>query len=508
MASRHRRTPTGWAGLIALLVAATLATACTGAGPAGDAGPVWKPSAHAPHTFDGNWPTFDGDSARSGANSGETAITPGTVSQLHRLWAATLPEVADSTPILLHDLALPDGLRHDVLYLTTRAGSLVALDAATGAQLWVARTAGPHLTNASPVSDPPHAYVYSYGLDGLLHRYRATTGAEVTGGIWPVTITRMTATEKESSALNADGGYVYVTTSGYVGDAPPYQGHVVAIDLAGGRAHVFNTLCADRTHVLAPGECPEDRSGVWARAGVVVDSASGNLFVTTGNGPFDANLGGHDWGDSVLELSEDGSHLVDSYTPASAAGLERRDADLGSASPALLPAIPRSRTPYLAVQASKDSLLRLLNRQNLSGQGGPGHVGGELQTIATPGSCPVLTQPAVWTDASGAIWLFVTDGCALGGYQAVTTDHGDTTLRQVWSVPHGATSPIVAGGVLFTATQGQITALDPHTGRQLWSSADPAAGGTIGGIHWESPIVVGGRLYCSDESGQLSAYGL
>ena len=35
-------------------------------------------------------------------------------------------------------------------------------------------------------------------------------------------------------------------TGGYYGDAPPYDGHVVAIDRTSGRiAHVFNTECSN-----------------------------------------------------------------------------------------------------------------------------------------------------------------------------------------------------------------------------------------------------------------------
>jgi len=34
------------------------------------------------------------------------------------------------------------------------------------------------------------------------------------------------------------------------------------------------------------------------------------------------------------------------------------------------------------------------------------------------------------------------------------------------------------------------------------------AGRTIGPVHWESPIVVNGWVYCSDENGQLTAYAL
>ena len=53
--------------------------------------------------------------------------------------------------------------------------------------------------------------------------------------------------EKIASALNLSRGLLLVTTGGYIGDAPPYQGHVVAIDAGSGRiAHVWNSLCSNR----------------------------------------------------------------------------------------------------------------------------------------------------------------------------------------------------------------------------------------------------------------------
>ena len=60
----------------------------------------------------------------------------------------------------------------------------------------------------------------------------------------------------------------------------------------------------------------------------------------------------------------------------------------------------------------------------------------------------------------------------------------------------------------LVATDHQVFALDPLTGHQLWNSTDASAGGSIGGIHWQSPIVVNGRLYCADQDGHLTAYGL
>ena len=60
-------------------------------------------------------------------------------------------------------------------------------------------------------------------------------------------MTRDASHEKLGAALNIDGPDVIVATSGYFGDAPPYQGHVVLIDRASGRVQaVFNTLCSDR----------------------------------------------------------------------------------------------------------------------------------------------------------------------------------------------------------------------------------------------------------------------
>src|SRR5262249_28326092 len=123
-----------------------------------------------------------------------------------------------------------DKSTRDVLYVTTDKGTLLAIDAASGAQLWAAtpKSDNPKYTKASPAADPARGLVYSYGLDGKVHRFRATTGQEVQGEGWPVRVTRMPLSEKVSAGLSLANGYLYVTTASFSGDAPPYQGHVVA----------------------------------------------------------------------------------------------------------------------------------------------------------------------------------------------------------------------------------------------------------------------------------------
>src|SRR5207253_1213463 len=138
------------------------------------------------------------------------------------------------------------------------------------------------------------------------------------------------------------------------------------------------------------------------------------------------------WGDSVLELNANATTLLDSYTPTNQDYLNSNDLDLGSSAPALLPQQPTSSTPYLAVQAGKDGQLRLLNRRNLSGTGHPGALGGELQLLAAPGSCEVLTAPVVWQDSSGKVWLFVANDCGLGAYNLVTDGSGRSALVSAW----------------------------------------------------------------------------
>ncbi|HEX5502121.1 MAG TPA: PQQ-binding-like beta-propeller repeat protein [Thermomicrobiales bacterium] len=478
---------------------ATAAGATTAAG----GSPVAPPAPPAAGAKPGDWLRFGYDPARGGVNPEPQPFGPDTVGRFRRHWAVKLPAVADSSPALLRGVPTPGGVK-DVLYVTTRDGRLLALDAADGALLWSKQPSGPKITHSSPAVDPARQVVYAYGLDGSLHQYRAATGDELTGNGWPVRITTMTQTEKESSSLNIAGGKVYVTTSGYLGDAPPYQGHVVVVDQATGAARVFNSLCADQHRLLNDGDCQEQQSGIWARAGAVVDPVTGDIYATTGNGDF--NPKANDYGDTVLRLSPDGARLLDSYTPADYQRLDEDDVDLGSTAPALLPRIPNSKTPLLLIQGGKDGQLRLVNRENMSGQGGPGHVGGEVQLIEAKG-CATFTQPVVWTAPDGALWVFVAGQCGLDGYQVLTDAGGATRLSLAWNVPGRGTTPVLAGGVLFLATEGAVLAVNPASGARLWTSAGPAAGGTIGDIHWQSVIVSGGVLYVADERGMLYAYG-
>jgi hypothetical protein len=146
--------------------------------------------------------------------------------------------------------------------------------------------------------------------------------------------------------------------------------------------------------------------------------------------------------------------------------------------------------------------VRLLNRDDLSGQGGPSHTGGELQILNVPQGGEVLTQPAVWVNpADQGVWVFIANGNGISGLELGVSPGGTPSLVSRWTNPAGGTSPVIANGILYYAGSGAIRALDPTTGNSLWSDTT-----NVGGIHWESPIVVQGHVYLTDESGHLIAW--
>jgi outer membrane protein assembly factor BamB len=457
---------------------------------------------------DGDWTTFDYNAQRSGVGPADTGIRDGNLGTLRRR-VVHLDGTVDSTAIQLHAIEV-HGRRRDVIVVTTTYGKTIALDPGTGERLWeytpadIARYAGSaQVTTASPVADPDRRYVYAASPDGLIHKLAVTTGREVRSGGWPARVTFDPTREKIASPLNISGGAVVAVTGGYYGDAPPYQGHVVLIDRASGRVlRVWNSLCSDRHYLInPPSSCPVSDSAIWGRAGAVIEPGTHRILVATGNAPFN---GATDWGDSVLELSPDAASLLHNWTPTDQAQLNANDTDLGSTAPALLPERGGVR---LAVQGGKAGTLALLDLDRLNGtrSGASPRTGGELQEISAPGGAGVFTAPAVWT-SGGRTYVFVASDSGTSAY--VFGANG--RLAVAWQLNTPGTSPVLAGGLLYVYDEadGGLVVRAPATGRML--AAFPAGTG-----HWNSPIVVGGRIILPEgnymahaRSGVLNIYHL
>ena len=411
-----------------------------------------------------DWPLYGYDAARHSV-SPDARITAANVGGLRRL-RVRLDGTVDSAPIYV-----AGGVRgRDAFVVTTTYGRTEALDADSGRVLWrftppsYASLAGSYrITNATPALASDRRAVYAAAPDGRIRKLRLSDGRV----LWTTRITLDPTHEKITSSLNVSRGLVLATTGGYIGDAPPYQGHVVSMsERTGVVAHVWNSLCSDRSRLIVPSTCGSSDSAIWSRNGAAVDPATGDLVVATGNAPFDGRT---DWGDSVLVLSPDASRLLRHYTPADHDHLNSADLDLGSTSPALLPG-------GLALQGGKDGKLRLLDLRRLPGA--TAATGGEVQVVPTPGSRMMFSEPAIY---QGKWALISTDGGTQGWLLR------GRRLHQVWSNAFGGTSPVVVGGLLYVAGNGAVKVYRPTTGRQV-ATLD------TGDVHWQSPIVADGRV--------------
>ena len=419
-----------------------------------------------------DWTQFGWDLANSNASTSPTGITAQNVASLSRR-QVHLDGTVDSSAIYLHGVTV-NGSKHDVFFMTTTYGKTIAVDANQGAVLWEytppdyeSWAGSRQITNSTPVADPDRQYIYSAAPDGSIRKLAVSDGHV----LWTTAITLLPVREKIASPLKVFRGHIIAVTGGYIGDQPPYQGHVAILDAQTGKLlHVWNTLCSNRPGLLDPKSCHDTQSAIWGRAGAVIDAATGNIFVATGNGPYDGKTS---WGDAVIELNPDATEMLGNYTPTNNAELNARDLDIGSTSPVLLGG------DFLA-QGGKDALIRLLSIKAIAGTAA--HVGHELQTVSTPSGIRLLTAPAVWHD-QGKTWMFAADN---GGTAAWTFETGNLVAR--WKNNYSGTSPVVAGGLLYVyGSQGGLRVYDPAKGTQI---ADLECGGG----HWNSPIVVDGKI--------------
>jgi hypothetical protein len=430
------------------------------------------PPARASARADGDWPLFGRVPARTSAAASSQGLRRDAVGRLRRI-ALTVPGTVDSTPIYLGGVRVA-GAQRDVFVVTTTYGRTLALDARDGRVLWTFTPPGiggwagtARITNASPAADPGRRWVFTASPDGLVHRLAVRNGRESPSGRWPVRVTLDPTHEKLTSSFNVSGPLLVVATGGYLGDAPPYQGHVVTIDRTSGRIRaVFNTLCSDRHRIIDPRTCPSSDSAIWARSGVTVEPRTGNLLVATGNGPYD---GRRDFGDSVLRLTPTASRLLGHWAPANQRQLELSDADLGSTGPVV--------AGRVVVQSGKDARIHVLTRGLRL-----------VQQLPTPGGLGMFSAPAVWRHA-GSTTVFATTAGGTAAYAV-----RGRRLHLTWHNGTAGTSPVVVGDLLLVQDQnGGLVVYRAADGLQLARLTTAAA-------HWQSPVPGGGRILVAEGS--------
>ncbi len=355
------------------------------------------------------------DFANTGQNLQETALTPallrsGRFGLLFRIPvdASVGPNTPHNLsgseiyaqPLYLAGMPLPDGRRRNVLFVATEHDSVYAFDADTGAVIWKradfvdGQTRQPFPGNSdlqpeigitgTPVIDPATGTLYVVVLTmenggstpsdfhQRLYALDCATGANKFAPGFPVEITATSTgtegrpetgpirfrpdMENQRCGLVLNAGKVYVAWASYR-DQGPYHGWMIAYDARSGavRATFNDSPSADR-----------DGAGIWQSGGSPSIDAAGNVYISTGNGIFDAPTG--NWGECFLKLDGDTLKVKDYFCPFNHVGLDRGDADLGTSGLLLLPdAVGSPQHRHLMFSGGKVGMLSLVDRDALGG---------------------------------------------------------------------------------------------------------------------------------------------
>jgi hypothetical protein len=223
---------------------------------------------------------------------------------------------------------------------------------------------------------------------------------------------------------------------------------------------------------------------------------------------------------------------LDNYTPPNYQGLMLNDNDLGSTSVAIIPTSMTQNYTYkhLGIQSGKDSNLRILDLDDMDLQNGPlwdpshGNAESALYSHGLPQGNEVKTQPMVWQNPNDqTVMVIVANDFGISASQLIG-DVGtgnpmlSSTTAASWekdgdafSPQHGnkfgGGSPVIANGVLYYASGSGLLALDAATGSILAIRTDMGVPISMPGLFKkQSPVVVNGRVYITDENAKLWVY--
>lgn len=353
--------------------------------------------------------TYHNDNARTGQHLQESVLTPANVNstKFGKLASFAVDGYIYAQPLYMTNVNI-GGQLHNVVFVATEHDSVYAFDAdsASGAApLWHTSFINPAAgvttvssndvscgdlipeigITSTPVIDPASGTLFvvaktkengSYFF--RVHALDITTGAEkinpqVIAPTFPGTaapndnngnVTFDAFVEHQRSALLLDNGVIYVSFASHC-DNGNYHGWLVAYDAG--------TLELTAAYNSTP---DGTMGGIWQSGGGPAADASGNVFAITGNGTFDANSGGRNYGDSFLKLAGGSLTLSDYFAPYNQAALDAGDMDLGSGPPLLLPD-QVTGPPHLLVSAGKEGTIYLVNRDDM----GHFHVGDDSQIV-------------------------------------------------------------------------------------------------------------------------------
>jgi hypothetical protein len=497
--------------------------------------------------------TYHNDNLRTGQNVNETILTPANVTSatFGKLFALTVDGQVFAQPLYLPGVTLGTQV-HNLLFVATEHDSVYAWDADTSSSTPIWQTsfinpsagvtpipcgeaaAGDCATitpefgiTSTPVIDSSTGTLYVVagtkevfsGTTSYVYRLHAlstTTGQEKFGG--PVVIQASAGSvnlvakqELQRPGLLLVNGVVYIGFGSH-GDQVPFYGWLLG--------YSANNI---QNRVMAFNAAPSGGgASIWQSGCAPAADANGSIYFLTGNGAFDANTGGLDYGDSVVKLNANGT-VADYFTPSDQASLNSTDTDLGSSGLVLLPDQPGTFA-HLLIAGGKQGVIYSVNRDNLGKFNTAGNQ--NIQSLAAlsagPASGGLFGSPAFWNgNLYFSAWNDNVKAFHLSNGMLTKTSQSAIQLAFPGSTPsvsaNGASNGIVwiieadvlNDTVLTTVPPAVLRAYDAtNLGVELYDSNQAGSRDTAGGaVKFAVPTIVNGKVYVGNRN-QVTVYGL
>jgi hypothetical protein len=506
-----------------------------------------------------DYTTYHFDAQRDGWNPYESTLNTTNVASGGFGPLFTIPTDAQvyAQPLYVSSLTLPDTTVHNVLYVATTNDTLYAFDADTGATLWqdtfintkagINNVTAGNVDNANvyptigivgtPVIDRTADAIFvvttqriGSGVNAVfehqLHSLTLETGAENAQS--PVVLsasmqftdgsTQIFNSQRELNrpALLLSNGQIYIAFGSH-GDAKSAAslGWMMAYDeYALTQTAVFTTV-RDPAPILL--------DSIWAGGFGPSADEFDNIYFATGNGAWDANTGGTNFGNSVLKL---GPLLTfeDYLTPQF--GVQDPVKDLGSGGVMVLPD-QNGAFQHLAVIQGKGVELLLVNRDALGEYTAPPHKDNVVQDVHPVGSLykGVHGGPAYYTNANGQYVFVVANLDHLRAYQLQTSP--STQLVLAGESPNtfpgeGGSIPVVSSdgqtagtGIVWATTRPNnisttpimLYAYDASNVSSMLYQGNVGNWFNVNGNPYLTPTVINGKVYVGYGNG-VAVFGL
>ena len=484
------------------------------------------------------------DNARTGQNTHETILTHGNVnaSQFGKLFTQNLDGMEAAQPLYVPNVFIfATNSRHNVVYAVTQHDSVYAFDAdnnqgSNALPLWHVNFLDPpngittvpladekcQITGypefgiqGTPVIDVNRNSIYVLAMTkengSYVHKLHALdlgTGAELFGG--PVTVVASVTIngktypfvdkyQQQRPGLLLQNGIVYI------GFGSP--GCNIATEMGWLMAYDGLTLQQVGAFNASPGV---DASAIWMSGAGLAGDGAGNIYFSTGDGLFDADVGGMHFGDSVLKLSQGNGvlSLADFFTPYNQQFLFDNDLDLAAGQVVLLPEQPGGNF-ILAV--GKNGVMYLLDQENM----GHYNPAGDIQIpqeVAAPVTGEVHAGLTYWNNT---VYLEAEQSLVMS-YSFTNSRLSTQPISQtptVTSTPRGGivSANGVQEGILWYVTSytKKLFAFDAtNLAVKLYDNGLAGTRDVLGPlVHFGMPIVANGRVYVNGQT-QLAVFGL